>query len=285
MQGFEAGNFIKGQFGEKAQEAADITIFGVAPELPEIPDRQFVFVEPNRTLGGFAHLRAGRGGDQRRGQAKDFLAIDAPCQINPRDDIAPLIGAAHLQHTAIAAAQFHKVVSLQNGIVEFQKTHRLFAIKPQFHAIHGEHTVDRKMHAVIAQKRNIFELIEPFRVIDHDGIARAIAEFKVFFKNLTNAVFILLNIMIRKQRPLGVFARWIADFCGAAAHQDDRLMARLLQDAEHHDLHERADMQTIGGAVKANVSRKASFPSGGIQAFKIGRLMHIAAFGDDAKEI
>ena len=51
FKGFEAGNFIQGQLGKQPQEPPHITIFGVAPELPEIPDRQFFFVEPDRALG------------------------------------------------------------------------------------------------------------------------------------------------------------------------------------------------------------------------------------------
>ena len=166
------------------------------------------------------------------------MTIHPPRQINTGDDIAPLIRAAHLQNTAVTAAQFHEVIGLQDRIVEFQETHRLFTIKPQFNAIHRQHPVDRKMHAVIAQERNIFQLVEPFRVIDHDGIGQPIAKMQVFFKNLTDAIFVFFNLMVRKQGALGVFARRVANFCGAAAHQDNRLVAGLLKNSQHHDLHQ-----------------------------------------------
>ncbi len=57
-------NFIKRQFGEGAQEAAYICVLRVAPELPVIVRRADILrilwlaVEPDRAVGGFAHLGA-----------------------------------------------------------------------------------------------------------------------------------------------------------------------------------------------------------------------------------
>ena len=37
LKGFEALDFVDGKIGEEAKETADITVFGIAPELPEKP--------------------------------------------------------------------------------------------------------------------------------------------------------------------------------------------------------------------------------------------------------
>jgi hypothetical protein len=47
----------------------------------------------------------------------------------------------------------------------------------------------------------------------------------------------------------------IADPRGAAAHHHDRLVPGLLQAAQHHDLHQAADMQRGRGGVEADIAR------------------------------
>ena len=42
--------------------------------------------------------------------------------------------------------------------------------------------------------------------------------------------------------PGRVLARWVAHLGGAAAHQDDGFVSRLLQMAESHDRHKRSHM-------------------------------------------
>ena len=69
-QRFQPGDLGQRQVGEQAQEAADIGVLGVAPELPVVVGRQPLGVEPDRALRGLAHLGARGGGDQRRGQAE-----------------------------------------------------------------------------------------------------------------------------------------------------------------------------------------------------------------------
>ena len=71
------------------------------------------------------------GGDQRRGQAEQLAAVDPPRQLDAGDDVPPLVGAAHLQHAAVAAGEFQKVVGLQHHVVEFEKRQRLLAIQAQ----------------------------------------------------------------------------------------------------------------------------------------------------------
>ena len=71
------------QIGEQAQEAADIGILGVAPELPVIVRRHPIAGEPHRARRRLAHLGARRGRNQRRGQAEHMFArrcaASAPC--------------------------------------------------------------------------------------------------------------------------------------------------------------------------------------------------------------
>ena len=104
--------FLNRQFGVEFQEPAHVGVRRVAPELPEFVGRAHFGVQPDRAIGGFAHFLAVAGGQEGRGQAVNLVIQNAAGQVDPVDDIAPLIAAAHLQQTAIAAVQFEEVVGL-----------------------------------------------------------------------------------------------------------------------------------------------------------------------------
>ena len=97
LEGFVAGDLVQRQVGEQAHEAADVGVLGVAPELPVVVGAELFGVQPDRALGRLAHLAAGGRGQQRRGQAEGGLLVHAADQVDARDDIAPLVRAAHLQ--------------------------------------------------------------------------------------------------------------------------------------------------------------------------------------------
>ncbi len=50
LQGAQAAHLIHRQFAEQGEEATDVAIIAVAPELPEVERRQALGVEPYRTL-------------------------------------------------------------------------------------------------------------------------------------------------------------------------------------------------------------------------------------------
>src|SRR5262249_11227411 len=125
------------QLGEEAEEAADIGILGIAPELPVVEDRQAVLVEPDTTLRRLAHLGTRGCRDERRRQAEEGAAVDAAPELDAADDIAPLIGAAHLQDAVVAPGQLEKIVSLEDHVVEFEEGERLLALESQAHAVLG----------------------------------------------------------------------------------------------------------------------------------------------------
>ena len=52
------GNLIQRQGGVELEEATDIGVLAVAPVLPELVGAEHVGVEPDRAIGGFAHLGA-----------------------------------------------------------------------------------------------------------------------------------------------------------------------------------------------------------------------------------
>ena len=70
LQRLEPRNLLERQLGEHAQESPDVAILGVAPELPVIVGRQPLRTQPHGAARRLAHLGAGRGRDERRGEAE-----------------------------------------------------------------------------------------------------------------------------------------------------------------------------------------------------------------------
>ena len=81
-----------------------------------------------------------------------------------------------------------------------------------------------------------------------------------------------------------VLAGRVADARGAAAQQHQRLVAVFLQQAQDHDLHEAADMQAVGSAIKADIGGDRSGVHGRGQRAGVGALEDEAARGGFLKE-
>ena len=285
FQNLEPGDLVERQLAEQAQESADIAILRIAPELPVVVGAESVGIEPDRALGGLAHLGPGRRRNERRGQPEQFALLDAPAQFDTVDDVAPLVGAAELKRAIVAPRQFDEIVGLEDHVVEFQEGERLFPVQPQFHAVEGQHPVDREMAAVLAQEIDIGEAVEPVGIVRHHGIGRSVAEGEELLEHAADARHVRRDLRLAQQLPGRILAGGIADPGRAAAHQDNRLVAGLLQPAQQHDLQQAADMQAVRGAVETDIGRHD--PVGGpvVQRCRIGALVDIPAVVQDIHEI
>ena len=155
MGGFQARDLGQRQLGKKPQEAAHVGVVAVAPELPVIVRRELVGIQPIGAGGGLAHLGAARRRNQRCGQAIEREVRGAAAELDAIDDIAPLVGAAHLQAAAVAPAKFHEIISLQDHIVEFEEAERLLALEPELDALESQHAVDREMAAIFTEEGDV----------------------------------------------------------------------------------------------------------------------------------
>jgi hypothetical protein len=76
----------------------------------------------------------------------------------------------------------------------------------------------------------------------------------------------------------------IADLGGASTHQDDRLVAPLLEPAQLHDLDEIADVKARRGSVEADVARDHLPFRERVQPRRIGELVDVAALVEQLEE-
>ena len=65
------------------------------------------------------------------GQGIELRRADAAAELDAVDDVAPLVGAAHLQDAAIAPRQLDEVVGLQDHVVELDEGQLLLALEPE----------------------------------------------------------------------------------------------------------------------------------------------------------
>ena len=245
-----------------------------------------MLIEPDSAGRRLAHLGARRSRQQRARQRQELLLqAHAAAEIDSGDDVAPLVGAAHLQIAAVAARKLDIVVGLQQHVVELDEREFLFPIETKLGAVHRQHAIDGEMAADVAQKFDVVERCQPFGVIDHQCISAAVPECQELRKHLFHAVLVVLDLLDRAQLPRFIFARWIANPGRAAAHQCNRLAAALLKPVQHHDRQQRTDVQRRRGAIVADVGHHAVVRRQLVESFKIRALVHVAALGHNLHEV
>ena len=274
FEGLQARDLIQRQLGEKAQEPADIAVVRIAPILPVVVGAQHLLVDPDSALRRFAHLCTRSQREERRGQAVERVAVHTARKLDAVDDVAPLIGAAHLQLAIVAERQFPKIVCLQDHVVEFEKRHRLLALEAQLDALESQHPVDRKMPADLAQEFDIGQLVEPGGVVHHHGIGRAVAHLEKPPKRAVDARFVGSDILVRQQLARFVAPSRIANLGGAPAQEHDRPVAEMLKPAQHHDLHQASHVQAGCGTVEADIGRNGRVFQRGVERGFVGALMN-----------
>ena len=126
----------------------------------------------------------------------------------------------------MAAVQLQEVHRLHQHVVELEEGHRLFALQPQLDRVEGQHPVDGEMGAVVAQEFDVAVVRQPVVVVDHDGVGRAVAEGQEFLEHASDGGDVRLDRLVGQLRARGVLAGRVTDLGRAAAHQDDRLVAR-----------------------------------------------------------
>jgi hypothetical protein len=178
-----------------------------------------------------------------------------------------------------------RFASSTKHVVEFEEGQRLVAIQAHAHRIHGQHAVDREMPPDVAQERDVAQFVEPVGVVDHQRRFLAAREIEEGREIGADPREVFRDGRVGQQFPRFVPARRVADPGRAAAHQRDRLLPGALQPAQHHDLHQAADMQGVGGAVEADIADDAPRRGEGVEPLGIRDLMDEAALLEDAQQI
>ena len=161
-------------------------------------------------------------------------------QLEAGRDVAPLVGAAHLQLDAEAPVQVPEVGRLQQHVAELGE--RQPAAQPRLDGVLREHVRDREVLPDVAQELQHRQLAEPVEVVDHDGGIRPL-EREEALQLRPDPGQVRLERRAIQQVPLGRGARGVADHPRAATDKHDRPSAALLEMDERRDRHEVADVE------------------------------------------
>src|SRR6478609_9041048 len=236
-----------------AQELEHVRVGRVQPELVERIGRGARLIQPDGPGLRLAEFAAVRLGDERRGQAECFGLMLAANQINPADDVAPLIRPTYLQGDAVLLEEMQEIVSLQEHVAELGVTDALLAVLQAIpDRVLLDHHVDREVLADVAQHLQVADALEPIRVVQDDGCIRS-AEIQQALEDRALAGHVLLDLLERHQGALRVLAGWIADHAGAASGDHDGAVACLLKASQEQDRDQVANRERIPSWVEAAI--------------------------------
>ena len=238
---------------EAQQEPLHVVVGYVDPVLVEVVGAGLLRVEEEGAGLGLAHLLPVRPGDERRGQGERLAAVDAADEVHARDDVAPLVVAAHLQPAAVPAVQHEVVVGLQELVVELDE--RQAGLEPHLVGLEGQHPVDGEVPADVAQELDVVQGRQPFRVVEQEGLA--LGEIEEPRHLPTEGLRVGRDGLDGQDLPHLGLARRVADPGRAAAHERDGPMAGALQVRHGHQRLQVADVQAVGGRVEADVEGRA----------------------------
>ncbi|MNP23755.1 hypothetical protein D3C76_1164750 [compost metagenome] len=166
FQGIDLFNVHK---GEEFQEAINVRIGGVDPELVEFVRAGFLRIEPDCATFGFTEFGAIRFGDQRNGQAEDLVLMQTTRQVDTGRDVAPLVGTANLQGHAVQFVQAGKVITLQQVVGELGEGDALIVtVQTLLNRFFVDHLINGEVLADITQEGQHVHAAKPVIVVSGD---------------------------------------------------------------------------------------------------------------------
>ena len=125
---------------------------------------------------------------------------------------------------------------------------------------------------------------QPIIVIDHERAGGAVVESQVVIEDLADAGNVGVDLLVGQKLARFVAPRRVSHLGGPAPHQYDGAMPRLLQAAQHHDLHQTPHMQAVRRRVEPDVSRHDARGGAPVERCGVGLLMDVPALGEGAQE-
>ncbi len=177
-------------------------------------------------------------------------------QVDSGRDVAPLVAPAGLQLAAVMFVEVDEIVGLEQHVAELGITQAgVGPFQPRLDRIFGQHDIDGKMLADVAQEFEVAEAAHPIVVVDQQGRGRTAVEIEEPPQLLFHAGNIGAEDLDVQEVTLFALAAGVADHARRPAHQGQRPMPGLLETAEEHDGHEISHVHAVGGGVEADVNR------------------------------
>src|SRR5262249_9558720 len=114
-------DLLQWQEGVVLEKALHIPVIDVDPELVKLIRGGNLSVRPDGSSRGFPLFLSTRRGEEWKGHGEGVAIGDAADEVDPGDQVPPLIVPAYLEHTAIALEEYQKVIGLQQLVIELEK--------------------------------------------------------------------------------------------------------------------------------------------------------------------
>ena len=264
-------DFFVGEEGEVLQVFHHIPVILVEPELVEFVGRGLLRIQPYGAAGGFAEFRAVCLQHEGNGKAVGIMDVfGLPEQFYAVGDVAPLVSTADLELYVVFVIEHLEVDGLEDLVGEFGEGDPRF--QTGCHHFLSQHGIDIEELAVVPEKFEEGNLGQPVVVIHHGE-----AIFAEEFLHLGGEAFcIVLDGFLGLENPFGLPAGGVSDGAGAAADNDDRMVAGQLEPLQDHKGNEMTDVHAVTGGIDATVEGNGFLPYQFVQSFFIGLLVHSA---------
>ena len=173
-------------------------------------------------------------------------------ELEPGGDVAPLVGAAHLELDILRPEQVGEVVCLEQHVAELRE--RQPAREPDLDRLLVEHVRDREMLARVAQEIDERQLPQPIEVVDERRAIRLRREVEEPLELASDPDDVPLQRLAVEQVAFRRPPRRIPDHPGPAADDRDRPPAEALEPQQPEDGDQMADMERIGRRVESDVA-------------------------------
>ena len=241
---------------EPLQKLLHRRIVVLHPKLTEGERAGLGWVEPDRTLGRLAELRAALPQEQgvaepvglrRRPILPPFSASD---QLGAGGDVPPLIGTPHLQLDAVKLAQHQEVVALEQHVAELGEGET--TLESRLDTLLRKHVADGEMLSRVTEELDEPEVAKPREVVEQERTVRT-AQVDEVRQLGTDRGAVPIERLSIEQVALRRATGRIADHPRPAADQRNGATAVQLQTSQRKDTHEVADMEGIGTRIEADV--------------------------------
>lgn len=268
---------------EDPQEQLDVAVVDVAQELEELVGRRHRGVEPDGVACALAVFAPVLAHEQREGEREGLALIHAPVQIRARQDVRPLIVAAHLQDAIVFAREVQEIVGLKELVTEFHESQPA-ALEPAAVDVGGQQAGHGEVDAHVTREVDPAHFPDPVDVVhEHRRVGHVEAEVRAHerLEVLDVAFDLRLGIHLAHFRP----ARRIADEARRAAEEDDGREPAVLGAAKPHERDEVADMEAFRRGIVAAIHGER-FAVSGARTFRkefgefifVAHLRHQTAF-------
>ena len=253
----EGIDFFALQVGKDLDVAFGFFIAHIEPELIERIGCGAVAIKPNIALLRFAKLLTVGFRDEGAGEGEGFVVAAklAADEFRSGGDVAPLVGAPHLEFAALLLVEVEEVVALEQLIGKFGKRHTFgkFAVETALHAVLRHHIIDGDALSDFACKVEEGIVFHPVVIVDEFGGIGSIA-FKVEKARQLgfDASHVVAQRFFVEEVAFGAFPRWVANHTGSTADEGEGLMSRLLKVAKHHDTAKVPDVEGVGRGIDAH---------------------------------